>query len=215
MYKITNNINGKFYVGVHKTKKVNDEYFGSGKYLNRAINKYGIKNFRKEIIEYFNDTKEMFAKEKEIVDEEFVKRTDTYNLKIGGFGGFDYVNKVTSREQKSKAGKKSVWVQKQRGTRKEGFTKEEQEKAHKAWRYYYDNDLEFRKKHNDDLRKAGKLANTPEAMKKRRETFKEVKHQQGERNSQYGTMWITNNLSNRKIKKDEQIPLGWKKGRNI
>ena len=212
LYKITNNINGKFYVGVHKTKNANDEYFGSGKYLNHAINKYGFENFTKEIIEYFNNTKEMFAKEKEIVNEEFVKRTDTYNLKTGGFGGFDYVNKVTSREQKSKAGKLGRQVGKERGTLKTTFTKDEQEKALKRL-----DELRQNPKWKEDelsrLRKLRKKANTTEAKKKRKETFKEINHQQGDRNSQYGTMWITNGISNKKIKNNLPIPNGWKKGR--
>lgn len=35
----------------------------------------------------------------------------------------------------------------------------------------------------------------------------------GEHNSQYGTMWITNGIQNKKIKKDQVIPQGWRKGR--
>jgi hypothetical protein len=33
--------------------------------------------------------------------------------------------------------------------------------------------------------------------------------------SQYGTMWITDGLNNRKIKKDDSIQEGWRKGRTI
>ena len=50
VYKITNQINGKFYIGVHATSDVNDGYMGSGKYLKRAQNKHGIENFTKEIL---------------------------------------------------------------------------------------------------------------------------------------------------------------------
>ena len=39
------------------------------------------------------------------------------------------------------------------------------------------------------------------------------KAQLGIKNSQYGTMWITNGLESKKIKKDEQIPEGWNRGR--
>ena len=46
-----------------------------------------------------------------------------------------------------------------------------------------------------------------------REIHKKNKHQQGSKNSQYGTMWITNGEKNRKIKKVDSIPEGWYKGR--
>lgn len=38
-------------------------------------------------------------------------------------------------------------------------------------------------------------------------------HGKGEKNSQFGTCWITNGKENKKIKKEETIPNGWKLGR--
>ena len=65
---------------------------GSGTAIIRAIKKYGIHNFRKEIIETFESSDDAFAAEAEIVTESFVKRKDTYNLKCGGVGGWDHIN---------------------------------------------------------------------------------------------------------------------------
>ena len=72
VYKTTNQVNGKFYIGTHKTVDLNDDYIGSGKYLKHAIEKHGIENFKKEILFVFDNAEEMFAKEAEIVTVDFL-----------------------------------------------------------------------------------------------------------------------------------------------
>lgn len=48
---------------------------------------------------------------------------------------------------------------------------------------------------------------------KKKLIFKEIGHQQGEKNSNYGNMWITDGASNKRINKYEPIMDGWRKGR--
>ena len=88
IYRITNLINGKTYIGQHKYKKLDDNYMGSGVYLAQAKKKYGIENFKKEIlysrIQYREtaDDMERFA----IAKERAIGKAE-YNIASGGNGG--------------------------------------------------------------------------------------------------------------------------------
>jgi hypothetical protein len=98
IYKTTNLINNKFYIGKHQTTDPNDSYYGSGKAIKEAILKYGKENFQKEILFIFQTEEEMNAKEKELITEEFVNRKDTYNMGVGGEGGSHFKGKSHSNE---------------------------------------------------------------------------------------------------------------------
>ena len=80
VYKTTNLLNGKIYVGVHNGS--NPKYLGSGTALESAIQKYGKENFTRETI-FEGTEEECLELEEFIVDEQFVLREDTYNLTIG------------------------------------------------------------------------------------------------------------------------------------
>jgi hypothetical protein len=108
LYEIRNNINGKIYIGVHKSNDIDDGYMGSGALIQLAIKKYGIENFTKTILEYFDDSKSMFLKEYEIVDIEFVSRRDTYNLAIGGCGGSMLQNRRSFSGKHSDQSRKKI-----------------------------------------------------------------------------------------------------------
>jgi hypothetical protein len=63
IYVITNLTNNKKYVGKKKIVKNHENYFGSSKYLKEDIAKLGKNNFKKEIIEYCLDAKELELRE--------------------------------------------------------------------------------------------------------------------------------------------------------
>lgn len=87
IYKTTCLINEKFYIGMHSTDNLEDNYIGSGKRLWLSIRKYGKENFSIEILEYFPDRNSLKKREIEIVNEELLKNPLCMNLKLGGYGG--------------------------------------------------------------------------------------------------------------------------------
>jgi len=212
VYKITDLINNKIYIGVHKTKDINDDYMGSGKILKRAQEKYGIENFRKEILEVYDNPEDMFYMESVLVNEDFVNDKETYNLKVGGEGGWDHCN--TNSKMQSKKAIKSNQVQKEIAKNNPEWVKQKSEKiskgnklAHKEGRMKSFTGQEFKgKKHSDETKKKIGKANS--------------KYQKGEGNSQFGSMWIYSleEKLNKKIKKDEFPNYennGWIKGRKM
>jgi hypothetical protein len=212
LYEIKNNLNGKIYVGVHKTNNLIDGYMGSGKIISSAIAKHGISNFSKVVLEHFDNSIAMYAKEAEVVNEEFLLRKDVYNLRRGGFGGFEYINKNKLN---------STWdgVGKQPGTRLAYFTAEDGKrqqllnKKNKTGVYSatFKNVFKDRERQRELQLRSQSVA----AMVKRKATFAEIGHSQGDKNSQFGMMWITNEVESKKIKKTDLIPEGFRKGRVI
>lgn len=207
IYKITNNLNNKIYVGAHKTENRDDDYFGSGKVLARAIEKYGKEKFHKEILLECKTEEEMWQSEANIVDEEFVARDDTYNIKVGGFGGFDYINKskknIYENHNRTENFRKSVSV----GVKKWWREKSEEERKEYALKTSVQRRLYIEKNGNPFFGKK----HTEESKEKMRKA--RVGRFGGENNPSYGTTWITNGINNKKVKKDAEIPVGWKKGR--
>lgn len=70
-----------------------NNYLGSGKLIKLALKKYGRENFKKTILKIFETSKEMYETEKLIVNNQFLMQDHVYNLKLGGEGGFDFINK--------------------------------------------------------------------------------------------------------------------------
>jgi len=84
IYKTTNTVNGKEYIGIHQTENVDDGYLGSGLALLKAVKKYGKQNFKRVILEFCSSYDELIEREKFYVNEEWVSDRNNYNLKTGG-----------------------------------------------------------------------------------------------------------------------------------
>jgi len=84
VYKTTNDVNQKFYIGVHTCNCNPCQYLGSGKALQAAIAKYGDKSFTKEVLATFKHKKDAYLYERTLVDH---LDPNCYNLCEGGEGG--------------------------------------------------------------------------------------------------------------------------------
>lgn len=171
---------------------------GSGKLLKRAIKKYGIENFDKEIVCLSSSEEEMNIKEKELV----VLSEQSYNLCPGGEGGFGYINekglnvrfdsfKNLIRKPHSLETKKKFSEQR-KGEKNPMYGKKRNFNA--------ELNPMFGKHHSEETKYKMKFSH------------------QGLKNSQYGTCWITNGQENKKIKKEELdlwINKGYNQGRKL
>ena len=95
IYKTTNLITKKYYIGKHSSQNIeNDNYLGSGLLLNRAIKKHGRENFIRQILYQFDSQNQALQKQRQIVNQQFVKREDTYNMTLGGHGSWQHVKEL-------------------------------------------------------------------------------------------------------------------------
>jgi group I intron endonuclease len=107
VYEIRNKINNKIYVGKYSKCNTNSEfqktkYWGSGKYIKNAIQKYGIENFeRNVIVENISDSNEWNNLEVLWVKNKNSKYPNGYNLTDGGDGNLGWhPSEETKRKQR-------------------------------------------------------------------------------------------------------------------
>lgn len=86
VYKTTNTVNGKFYIGKHSTDNLDDGYLGSGVILTRAVKKHGKEQFVREVIRQFDDEGEAYRFERELIESIGLDPTKCYNACHGGVG---------------------------------------------------------------------------------------------------------------------------------
>ena len=133
IYKITNLLNGKMYIGQHTTTNIDDGYMGSGIRIQRAIKKYGKENFRKEWLMFCEDEEELNYMERVYVDQTWVDRSDTYNLNLGGDcqRHSEQTRKKISLAQK---GKKEKYPSPMKGKRFSKEVRKHMSEAHKGYK---------------------------------------------------------------------------------
>jgi prefoldin subunit 5 len=210
IYKITNKINGKSYIGKHQTKKLDDDYMGSGTLVRKAIKKYGVQNFEKEILHIFSNEADMNEAEKTLV----TLGENSYNLCPGGQGGFGYINEngLNNSKKDFVAMGPEISIRTKSQRRRE-FNRDPVAEYEKMLKKSQQGVEAIKTKYPEGVWKGRK--HHPETKLKMSEQGKKRK---GELNSQFGTCWVTNGYQNVKIPKeklDEYVVRGYTRGRNI
>lgn len=112
-YQTKNLLNDKLYIGVHSTDDLNDGYIGCGCYkhkinnktsnspLPKAMLKHGTENFSMIPLCFFDTDEEAYEEEEWIANENWVKRRDTYNARVGGRGGSHKSDWTEERRRKT------------------------------------------------------------------------------------------------------------------
>ena len=208
IYKTTNTLNSRFYIGMHSTTNIDDGYLGSGKRIKAEIKKYGKQNFVREILEHLPSRDALCEREAELVCPELLKNPLCLNLKNGGEGGGtrevalaawnkpEYAAKVKSGMSKWAAENKEASSTRTKKSAQTRIAKGQKPFGGAGLNAFKD------KKHSEETRQQ-----MCESQKGK---------QTGERNSQFGKCWVTNGVKSQSIKKeqlDEFLALGFRRGR--
>jgi hypothetical protein len=102
IYKTTNLVNGKFYIGKHNQRKNSfDGYYGSGTLLKKAIKKYGKDNFVRVTLFMFDNEYDAYQQEIKVINEN-LSNPLCYNLRSGGTGrNYNSTKQSSYLQQKS------------------------------------------------------------------------------------------------------------------
>lgn len=201
------------YIGRHVTTKLTDSYFGSGRELKNAIKEFGINNFQKDILFVFDNINDMIDKETELVNDDFRKRLDTYNLALGGNGfgmlGVKLSEETCKKMSDSRTGKSRTFSK----THCENISKSRKgsrqtDEANQKRRLTQTG--QKRKPHTDETKHKISLGNSGKKLTAERKKQLSV--------SVKGTIWVSNiELQKTKMIKPELLEKflqnGWELGR--
>jgi hypothetical protein len=186
---------------MHSTSDLEDGYMGSGKRLRYSIRKHGVENHTRVILEFLEDRDSLAKREAEIVNEELINDHLCMNLKCGGYGGFsseEHQLKAASAGGKANSNK----IKNDPDHRYKFVCIANRNRATAISRGTYQKPPRWNgKKHKEESKR---LIGEKNAIK-----------QKGSSNSQFGSCWITNEIENKKIRKGDIIPNGWRLGRKM
>ena len=177
IYITTNNINGKQYIGKRTKPYFDTKYYGSGKHLKRAIQKYGIENFSVEIIEWCKSIDELNKAEKKWIKYYNAQEDPMfYNISSGGDWGDiskgmspDELKEWGQKISQANTGKKRTYDQKKhisdalkgkpRNLSEEAINKRKGSGNHRYGKKWSEEDRKMLREHSTTKRKVKAIFN--------------------------------------------------------
>ena len=211
-YKTINLITGEYYIGSHKTDNLDDGYLGSGRFLRKSIEKYGVENHKREILGIFDTRKESLDLEHKLIKEKKLTQKCILLNQSSGGQSFDWINE-----------------------HKLNNSNDNNIKAHKIHLQKMKNDTQYnnrvRTKISLGIRNSEKVKINNFNKRGKPSGFLNKEHSQetklkislakkgknmGINNSQFGSYWITNGNTNIKWSDNKgNIPNNYYRGRVI
>lgn len=197
IYKITNITNGKYYIGKHITDNPNDGYMGSGKAIKSAIKKYGKEKFIKEILHVCYDEEQMNLLEEMLID---YRDAMSYNMTVGGKGGWNYVNENNltnlSTHRKIKSEKmKEYWTEerkKEKSRKMKEYNEKNGKERYSAAAKTLHSDPAFKKRFVDVMTEVNKdIEKRAEASIKLKEKWKDPEYKEKMKKRKHGSNSIS------------------------
>ena len=209
IYKTICNVTKRYYIGMHSTSNLEDGYLGSGKRLRYSIRKYGKENHTKEILEFLSTREKLVIRETEIVNKILLTDKLCMNLCVGGQG----VNISPEGVKKGREKTDKILTEKYGKHFRKIISKNYQDSLTKEDRVRINEKIKkTQKKNGFDFGSTFRGKQHTTESKNKIGKSNSLK-QKGNKNSQYGTCWITNEINNKKIYKGDLIPKGWRLGR--
>ena len=115
IYKITNLLDGKIYIGLHTSPVFDEKYWGGGSDIHAAQKLYGLENFSREIIQWCDSLEELNNAERYWIDFLDSRNPEIgYNIQPGGTQRFGYKHaestKQRLREKSLLRGPHGFWI---------------------------------------------------------------------------------------------------------
>jgi hypothetical protein len=216
LYKTTNRLNGKYYIGAHSTNDLNfgtetwiDPYIGSGRYIYRALQQYGRKYFNVEIIAYFDKPDHAYQAENDIVTDIWIQKHkgEMYNLTPGG----NKPPKITKESAKKGAETRARIFLEMFGGRSPMADPEVRKKVSQSWSTEMKETAKQRTKNNNPMTNPYFREKVSKAKLGKPNPY--ITQKNLTNNPMKNKCWITNEMLEMVIIKTDIMPDGWKLGR--